>query len=390
MQPPTSPADLGQPLYEVFYGLREQPFALTTDPRFLFLSESHRTAFDELLTGLRRREGLQLLTGEPGTGKTTLCRAVIDALGHRTFSALILNPYMSDAEVLRVVLRDFGLVSRDEIRRGAFAKADTPQLLDTLEGFLRSLVALNSYAVVLIDEAQNLPARVIDQVRMLGTYEQDGQRLLQVVLVGQPSLLVTLQHDSLRATNDRVTRRIALAPLQTSEVDGYIRHRLSIAGGRDGVSFTPEAVEVVASLSAGLPRRVNMLCDRTLEEGRVAGTTVLKPEHVRRASRALAGAQPPGDDLALLELDATVAAPDAAAFGHTDPAPRRRRWLLVAAVVFGIAVIGAAAWGGYYAQHLIGSDTRIPSLPAAPVRNVPTIALPKMPTEEEILAIGRG
>ena len=231
MQPPTVPADLGQPLYEVFYGLREQPFGLTTDPRFLYLSASHRQAFDDLLLGLRRREGLLVLTGEIGTGKTTLCRAVIDALGQRTFAALILNPYMSDSEVLRVILREFGLVSRDEIRQGAFAGADMAQLLDTLEGFLRSLISLNSYAVVMVDEAQNLPARVLDQIRMLGSLEQDGQRLLQIVLVGQPALLTLLETEALRATNDRVSRRIALTALQAAEVDGYIRLRLAIAGG---------------------------------------------------------------------------------------------------------------------------------------------------------------
>ena len=123
---PSTSAPSEQQLYEAFYGLREAPFALSSDPRFLYLSSSHRQAYDELLTGLRRREGLLVLTGETGTGKTTLCHAVVNTLGPRTFSALILNPYMSDAEVLRLVLRDFGLVSRDEIRKGALAKADMP------------------------------------------------------------------------------------------------------------------------------------------------------------------------------------------------------------------------------------------------------------------------
>src|SRR5262245_15475771 len=198
---------MDEPLYEAFYGLREHPFALSTDPRFIFWSAAHRRAFDDLLVGLRRREGVLLLTGDTGTGKTTLCRAVIDALGHRTFSALILNPYMSDAEVLRTILREFGLVTREDIRKGAFENADVPQLLDTLESFLRSLVPLNSYAVVIIDEAQSLSARVLDQIRVLGSLEQDGRRLLQIVLVGQPSLIETLRSDSMRALADRVSRR---------------------------------------------------------------------------------------------------------------------------------------------------------------------------------------
>src|SRR5262245_37840215 len=158
------------------------------------------------------------MTGETGTGKTTLCRGVVDALGQRTFTAMILNPYMSDSEVLRVVLRDFGLVSRDEIRRGALAKADMPQLLDTLESFLRSLVPLNSYACLIVDEAQSLAPSVLDRIRMLGAFEHNGQRLLQIVLVGQPGLLDTIRSEQMRALNERITRRLTLSPLSPPEI----------------------------------------------------------------------------------------------------------------------------------------------------------------------------
>jgi general secretion pathway protein A len=285
---------LNEPLYEAFYGLREQPFSLATDPRFLYLSTAHRQAFDELLTGLRRREGLLLLTGDTGTGKTTLCRAVIDALGHRSFSALILNPYMSDAEVLRTILRDFGLVTRDDIRTGAFAHADVPQLLDTLEAFLRSLVPLNSYAVVIIDEAQSLAPRVLDQIRVLGSMELDGKRLLQIVLVGQPALIETLRGDSMRALADRISRRTSLVPLPERDVDAYIRHRLAIAGGKDAVTFDLEALTRIADVSDGLPRRINLLCDRALELGRVAGVTTITAPLVSKAARAIAGGSAPG------------------------------------------------------------------------------------------------
>lgn len=293
MQPPPSPESLNEPLYEAFYGLREQPFSLTTDPRFMYLSAGHRLAFDELLTGLRRREGLMLLTGDTGTGKTTLCRAVIDSLGHRTFSALILNPYMTDADVVRTVLRDFGLVTRDDIRRGAFEHADMPQLLDTLETFLRSLVTLNSYAVVIIDEAQSLPAKVLDQIRVLGSIEQDGRRLLQIVLVGQPSLIEVVSGDSMRALADRISRRATIDALPTADVAPYIRHRLTVAGGKDAVSFDADAVARVADLSDGLPRRINLLCDRSLELGRVAGVTVINAGLVSKAAKAIAGAKLP-------------------------------------------------------------------------------------------------
>lgn len=293
MQPPPSPESFDEPLYEAFYGLREQPFSLTTDPRFLYLSLQHRRAFDELLTGLRRHEGLLLLTGDTGTGKTTLCRAVIDALGHRTFSALILNPYMSDAEVLRTILRDFGLVTRDDIRKGAFEHADVPQLLDTLETFLRSLVALNSYAVVIIDEAQSLSARVLDQIRVLGSLEQDGRRLLQIVLVGQPMLVDTLRTDPMRALADRVSRRCALEPLPATDVHAYVAHRLQIAGGRGQVTFDADAMTRLADLSDGLPRRINLLCDRALEIGRVAGVTSITAPMITQAAKAIAGVKLP-------------------------------------------------------------------------------------------------
>jgi general secretion pathway protein A len=306
VQPPPSPDSLNEPLYEAFYGLREQPFTLTTDPRFLYLSPGHRRAFDELLTGLRRHEGILILTGDTGTGKTTLCRAVIHALGHRSFSALILNPYMSDVEVLRTILRDFGLVTRDDIRKGAFDHADMPQLLDTLETFLRSLVALNSYAVVILDEAQSLAPKVLDQIRVLGSMEFDGRRLLQIVLVGQPALIETLRGDAMRALADRVSRRASLGPLLLADVGSYIRHRLMIAGGKDAVTFDADALARITDLSDGLPRRINLLCDRALELGRVAGVTTITAPFVSRAAKAIAGASLPPDEPAPLAPPATA------------------------------------------------------------------------------------
>ena len=317
MQPPPSPESFNEPLYEAFYGLREQPFSLTTDPRFLYLSQQHRRAFDELLTGLRRHEGLLLLTGDTGTGKTTLCRAVIDALGHRTFSALILNPYMSDAEVLRTILREFGLVTRDDIRKGAFEHADVPQLLDTLDSFLRSLVPLNSYAVVIIDEAQSLSPKVLDQIRVLGSMEQDGRRLLQIVLVGQPGLIDALRSDAMRALADRISRRSALEPLLARDVNAYVAHRLQIAGGKDLVNFDADAMARVADLSDGLPRRINLLCDRALELGRIAGVTTIGAPLITQAAKAIAGGK---IDQA---LQAPAAAPRADALPELHVPPPR-------------------------------------------------------------------
>ena len=293
MQPPASLKALSDPIYEVFYGLTEQPFALTTDPRFFYLSASHQRAFTELLNGLRRRESLLMLTGDTGTGKTTLCRAVLHALGDRTFSAIILNPYMTGAEVLRIVLRDFGLVSHDELRRGGLAAADVAQLLDTLEGFLRALVPLGSHAVLVLDEAQSLTPAVLDQVRMLTGLEYRGQKLLQVVLCGQPGLQQTIKAEGLLALNERITRRIELHALPPEDIPGYIQHRLGVAGGAHSVRFDASAMQTVADLSRGLPRRINVLCDRALQEGRIEGVNVITADLVKRAARALAGVHEP-------------------------------------------------------------------------------------------------
>jgi general secretion pathway protein A len=392
VQPPESASALGEPLYEAFYGFREQPFALSTDPRFLFLSASHRRAYDELLTGLRRREGILLLTGETGTGKTTLCRALMDALGHRTFAALIQNPYMTDGEVLRVVLRDFGLVSRDEIRRGVFAKADTPQLLDTLEGFLRSLIPLDSYAVLIIDEAQSLAPTVLDQVRMLGGYEQDGRRLLQIVLVGQPLLSATLRSEAMRALNERITRRTALLPLRADEVEEYISHRLAIAGARDSVRFQPEAVRLIADRAHGLPRRVNMLCDRALEEGRISGKNEIDPELVKRAARSVAGDAAPAVEATEFasepsETEEPPAVEMPLAFGvEARPRPGRARfWTLVAV---GIVVVAGAIFGAGYDWSVVSADPGMPPLPHAPKLSVggPPPVRP-VPSEDDVKAM---
>jgi general secretion pathway protein A len=391
VQPPASLEALDDPIYEAFYGLKEQPFATSTDPKFLFMSASHQHAFEELTAGLRRRESLLLLCGETGTGKTTLCRGVLGALGARTFSALILNPYMSGPEVLRVVLRDFGFVSRDEIRRGLIAQADAPQLLDTLEGHLRALPQIESHAVVVIDEAQSMAPAVLDQIRMLTAMELNGERLIQVVLVGQPMLLSTLKTEPMYALNERITRRVTLLPLEPAEVAAYITHRLEIAGGTETVRFEPDATRVIAELSRGLPRRINLLCDRALQQGRIDGAAAIGPDLVKRAARSLTGApaEKPLEPAAGL-VSAEVAAH---ADGSQESAPPvaetripRGSWRLVAAVAAGaIAVLGSGAYA-WIANDLVRNRPPMPAPPdllldrGAP----PPVIVP--PSDEELRA----
>jgi general secretion pathway protein A len=345
--------------YERFFGLREQPFALTTDPRFHYKTASHSAAFDELKQGLERGEGFLLLTGETGMGKTTLSRAVIDALGGRTFAAIITNPAVADAELLRVVLRDFGVVSREEMRRGRFEQADAQHLHETLESFLRSLAPLGARAVLVIDEAQGLAPRTLEQLRVLGNMEAGGRRLLQIILAGQRRLETTLAADDLAQLNQRVTRRARLEPMTRDEVEQYISHRLQVAGGESQVVFTPDAIALVHRHSGGVPRVVNLLCDRALEEARADAAATVAAAHIKRAAKAQ------GDAIA-------PAARDAAA-----KRPRRVwRWLLL---ILLLLLLAAAGYAGYYAWRLEQTAVQAPAAPPAPALRPDVIATPPPP-----------
>ena len=381
MQPPESLSSLAEPIYETFYGLKEQPFAISTDPKFLFLSSPHRRAYEELLNGLLRDESLMLLTGETGTGKTTLCRAVIGALGDRTFSSVLHQPYMTGPEMLRLILRDFGLVSREELRRGVLASADVPQLLDALESFLRALVSIDSRAIVVLDEAQSLSPTLLDEVRMLTAFERDGKRLVQIVLCGQPNLLNTLKTEPLYALNERITRRVALTPLSRDEVEAYINHRLAIAGGADALTFTPEAMRLIAELSRGLPRRVNVLCDRTLQEGRVESERVIGVELVKRAAKSLAGAHPPPSEETDTGRAATAGDIVATAIGPG----RSWRWLKLTLIGLSTLVVAGAIAFWMYAGSALGDL----DLPAAPQVRLDTGQPPpriRIPNDAELAA----
>src|SRR5262245_53536598 len=173
--------------YEPFFGLHEKPFSLSADPRFLFRSPAHAPAFDELQAGIRRREGLIVLTGEIGMGKTTLCRAVLQNLDRRTFAAFVADPFASREDLLKTLLVDFGVTSMGELARGRFHGASRSDLSYPLYEFLDSLVPLQAFAVVVIDEAQNLSLPLLEEIRVLSELER-REKLLQVVLVGQPEL----------------------------------------------------------------------------------------------------------------------------------------------------------------------------------------------------------
>jgi type II secretory pathway predicted ATPase ExeA len=258
-------------IYEPFYGLYEKPFSLAADPRFLFKSPAHGPAFDELHSGIRRREGLIVLTGEIGTGKTTLCRAVLQHLDRRTFSAFVADPFVSREDLLKTLLLHFGVISMSDLTRGRFNGASRSDLSYPLYEFLDSLVPLQAFAVVVIDEAQNLPLPLLEEIRILSELER-REKLLQVVLVGQPELREHLRRPEMRQVEQRVSVRCELTALDAHGVGGYVRHRLNVAGrGESRVEFTLSALDTIFAGSSGVPRLINRICDRSLQRAFESG-----------------------------------------------------------------------------------------------------------------------
>jgi general secretion pathway protein A len=267
-------------MYNAYYGFRESPFNITPDPRFLFFSDRHREAFNHVLFGVRERKGFIQLTGEVGAGKTTVCRALLEALGPEYRTALILNPCMTSTQLLRAILTEYGLQP---------GRADRVACLGILNEFLLAQVEEKRDVVLLIDEAQDLEADLLEQVRLLSNLETDQRKLLQIVLVGQPELRDMLDQSRLRQLRQRITVRYHLKPLTREETEDYIQHRLHVAGGNSRPSFTSWAYRGVYRYSQGIPRLINAVCDKTLLCGYITGSDELRAHHVRRAIHELEG-----------------------------------------------------------------------------------------------------
>ena len=244
-------------MYEAYFGLKENPFTLSPDPRYLYLSPQHREAMNCLIYGIGEKKGFMVVTGGIGTGKTTLCRAFLAGLDGRTVSALIFNPALSDIELLKTINQEFGIriVGRGTKKRH----------LDALNTFLMQNFAAGRNAVLMIDEAQNLSHNVLEQIRMLSNLETVREKLIQIILLGQPELRRLLALPSLRQLNERITVRYDLKPLAREDVRRYIEHRLIKAGGdKNSSSFTTGSYDLIYRLSRGIPRRINAICDRAL------------------------------------------------------------------------------------------------------------------------------
>jgi general secretion pathway protein A len=241
-------------MYTSFFGFNESPFNLTPDPRYLYLSPHHKEALDHLLYGINERKGFIAITGGVGTGKTTLCRALLGHLNGNTKSALVFNSFISDMELLKTINEEFGL-------NGGSSKKD---YIDGLNHFLIQNFSAGGNAVLLLDEAQNLSHTVLEQIRMLSNLETEREKLLQIVLVGQSELKDLLAAPALRQLDDRITVRYELKPLDYKDVQGYVNHRLVVAGGKGSVKFAEGALKRVYAYSRGNPRRINAVCDRAL------------------------------------------------------------------------------------------------------------------------------
>jgi general secretion pathway protein A len=295
-------------MYETYYGFSEKPFSLTPDPKYLYRSQPHGDAFDLLQYAVRRREGFVVVTGDIGTGKTTLCRALLEQIDRTTFTALVLNPFLTEEDLLKRILQDFGVISRDEIKAGRLAGVTKQELIETLYEFLLSLIPLKACAVLIIDEAQNLPLPVLEQIRILSNLETDKEKLLQIILVGQLNLQTLLRSPEMRQLDQRVSIRYELTPLDSEAVAAYVAHRLTIAGGGGAVGFTAKALQQVHRRSGGIPRLINLICDRALLAAFSVRASRITPEMVTHAAQSLDVQVPRKDRFGWFRRQASLAA----------------------------------------------------------------------------------
>jgi general secretion pathway protein A len=261
-------------MYRSFFGLHDDPFGITPDPRFLFLSHSHQEALGYLLHGIEEREGFIAITGEVGTGKTLLCRTLLDRVGRHIRTALIFNSFLSELDLLRSITEDFGVAPSGATRQA---------LIDTLNRYLIKEHGAGRNAVLIIDEAQNLAPPVLEQIRMLSNLETERGKLLQIVFVGQPELRQRLARPDLRQLNQRIVRRYHLRPFSRRETEDYVHHRLAVAGSHGRVQFSRGAFSVIFRLSSGIPRKINLLCERAMLAAYVHGSRRIKAQHIRQA-----------------------------------------------------------------------------------------------------------
>lgn len=266
-------------MYLDYYAFKEKPFSITPNPRFIFLSKNHQEAFAHLLYGINNRTGFIELTGEVGTGKTTVLRTFLNRLDEENYrTALIFNPCLSSEEMLRTINREFA-IAHDGLSRA--------QLLETLYTFLLEQKVCGRIVVLVIDEAQNLAPEVLEQIRLISNLETETEKLIQIVLAGQPELEKLLDKKELRQLKQRILVRYHLLPMDFEDTKAYIEHRLELASG--GVIFSARAVKRIFRHSGGTPRLINIVCDRALLVGYGAGSREIKGSMAKVAIAEIIG-----------------------------------------------------------------------------------------------------
>jgi general secretion pathway protein A len=262
-------------MYKDFYRFKELPFNTTSDPDFFFPSSRHEEAFSHLIYGIRSRRGIVVITGEIGTGKTTLCRTLLNRLDKSVKTALILNPNFSDLQLLQMIINDLGI---------SYVKKTKLDLVGAISLFLIEESCQGNNVVVIIDESQSLNVRQLEQIRLLSNLETEKEKLLQIILVGQPELCEKLKSPALRQLTQRVSVHYHILPLLKQEIEQYINHRLKIAGAHPELHFTPQAFETIYEISNGTPRVINIICDRALLAGFTKGTFVIDPSLIQKSA----------------------------------------------------------------------------------------------------------
>ncbi len=305
-------------MYESFYGLKEKPFSLTPDPKFLYLSKQHQGALDHMLYGIKQKEGFMTIVGDVGTGKTTLCRCLLDRLDDSVQVALILNPMLSDIDLLRTCLYDLRIEPSlylahtpvdvipnntgqlpQNVKTGNNLKSieekslidclSKKELIDVLNAFLLKQHEENKSTVLIIDEAQNLSFDVMEQVRILSNLETEKEKLLQIIFVGQLELTEKLNRPELKQLNQRISIRYRIPPLTREETYNYVNHRVMIAGTVSRIRFNSSALKTIYNYSKGYPRLINLVSDRALLSAFNAQTDSIEAGHVKQGIKSLSG-----------------------------------------------------------------------------------------------------
>lgn len=267
-------------MYERYFGLKEKPFNVTADPSFLFFSRRHKEAFAHLLYGIKERKGFLEITGEIGAGKTTLCKALLNSLEKSTKTALILNPDLSKTQLLKTIVQDLGIECK---------QASSATLLSKLNEFLIAQLSSGGNVVLIIDEAQNLRVSLLEQIRLLSNLETEKEKLLQIVLVGQPELRQRLKLPQLKQLRQRISVRYHILPLDQDELIPYIKHRLAVAGATNSLCFTEKSVSKIYDYSQGIPRLINILCDKGLLTAFARQTKTVTHEMIEECIEELEG-----------------------------------------------------------------------------------------------------